>query len=102
LNFKEKIEFADNMELYAHGVIVALSEKMGPEAACIRVMQHLSLVLQAGWEATPPEEFALVLLPRGYVSRRSEYHTSVDEAPPVSASMLGWWRRKRKGAAIAA
>ena len=38
LNFKVKIEFADNMELYAHGVIVALSEKMGPEAACIRVI----------------------------------------------------------------
>jgi hypothetical protein len=63
LNFKEKIEFADNMELYAQAVVMALGEKMGHEAACARVIERLSLVLQAGWDATPPEEFAIALLP---------------------------------------
>ncbi len=50
-----------------HVVIVTgyLSEKIGPEAAIVCVMEHLQIVLQDALEGGNPADMALVLGPDG-------------------------------------
>jgi actin-like ATPase involved in cell morphogenesis len=61
---KEMIKFANDLQEYVHRVAIVLSETMGEQAACERVLESLSLVVQGALDRTPPEAFAPALLAR--------------------------------------
>jgi hypothetical protein len=54
---------AKQLSDYVFWVIAHLSVTMGDEAAALRVLEHLQVVLQAGMEGTPPEDMASILKP---------------------------------------
>jgi hypothetical protein len=67
---KEMVGFADNLQEYVHRVANALAEKIGEAAACERVLECLSLVVQGALDRTPPEKFAPALLARENLAAR--------------------------------
>jgi len=60
---KEMVRFADNLQEYAHRVANVLAEKIGEAAACERVLECLSLVVQGALDRTPPETLRQRCLP---------------------------------------
>ena len=67
---KEMVRFADNLQEYVHRVANALAETLGEAAACERVLESLSLVVQGALDRTPPEAFAPALLTRENLAKR--------------------------------
>jgi hypothetical protein len=53
---------AKELSDYADQVIAHLAVTMGFEAASARVLEHLRTVLQGGFEGTPPQDMAFVLM----------------------------------------
>ncbi len=67
---KEMIKFANDLQEYVQRVAIVLSETLGEEAACARVVERLSLVVQGALDRTPPEVFAPALLARENLAAR--------------------------------
>jgi hypothetical protein len=60
--FKELYKSTRIMARHANLVVAHLASKIGFENACVRVVEHLSVVLQDAFERADPEEMAFALV----------------------------------------
>jgi hypothetical protein len=57
-------KFSVSVETYVQTVCVLLGEKVGDEAACVRVIEHMGTVVRSMLKNAPPEETAVALIPQ--------------------------------------
>jgi hypothetical protein len=64
MNYKDRYEFCQNTANYVGAVALLLSEKIGEQAACERVIKHLALILENMFDNTRPDDIAWSLIPQ--------------------------------------
>jgi hypothetical protein len=70
MDFKERYEFCKKLESYAQMVATCLAQQMKVEQqiACERVLENLGIVIEMMLDGTPPQDTAVILLPKTRLS----------------------------------